>query len=538
VGIQKTKIKNQLKAKIDIPEKPGVYLFKSGDNILYIGKAKNLKKRVEQYFQKSEQGMIRNLLQRADDIEFIVTDDEKDALHLEYNLIHQYFPPFNIRLKDDKSFPLIEITTCDSFPGIYYTRQIKGKNLYVGPIVDARRTKELIDMVTRIFKLRTCPDTTFKRQTACLYYYIDRCSAPCTESINEEEYRKNVSDAIDFLKGNKNKIVRKLEKKMEQLAEKLKFEEAQKVKEDIRLIHQFTLESYISTIKKIDYDVIALHHDPDQNDCFVILFSILEGRVKRKEFFNFNTISTQIQEILKDFLVSLYRSKNIPRIPKEILVRDLPNDPDKDALESMFSQIAGHQVKIKLPIKGQKRKMMDMAVKNLNLYVNKHKYSLVGERLKQTLHLAHFPHKIEGFDISHFSERDRVGAAVVFSNGVPDKKKYRNYIIKNAAAGDTEALKEVLERRFKNRQPEEQPDLLLIDGGKGQLSAAASVKEKLNLRCDIAALAKREERIYLEDGGSVLFPEDSPERFLFQNIRDEVHRRAITHHRKRREKID
>ncbi len=481
--------------------------------------------------------MIRNLLQQADDIEYIVTDDEKDALHLEYNLIHQYFPPFNIRLKDDKSFPLIEITTGDPFPGIYYTRQIKDKSMYVGPIVDARRTKELIDMVTRIFKLRTCSDTTFNRQTACLYHYIDRCSAPCTHYINEAEYRKNVSDAVDFLKGNKNKIVKKLEKKMAQLAEQLKFEEAQKVKEDIRLIDQFTLESYISTIKKIDYDVIALHHDPDQNDCFVILFSILEGRVKRKEFFNFSTISTQKQEILKDFLISLYRTGNIPRIPKEVLVRDLPGDPDKDALEGMFSQIAKHQVRIKLPIKGQKRKMMDLAVKNLNLYVNKHKYSLVGERLKQELHLVHFPHWIEGFDISHFSERDRVGAAVVFSKGVPDKKKYRNYIIKNAAAGDTEALKEVLERRFRNRQPEEQPDLLLIDGGKGQLSAAASVKEKLNLRCDIAALAKREERVYLEDGGSVLFPEDSPERFLFQNIRDEVHRHAITHHRKRREKI-
>jgi excinuclease ABC subunit C len=533
------KIKNKFKPDTDIPEKPGVYLFKAGDQVLYIGKAKNLKKRVDQYFHHKDHGMIRNLLQQADNIEYIITDDEKDALHLEYNLIHQYFPPFNIRLKDDKSFPLIEITTGEPFPGIYFTRQTKDKNFYIGPITAARRTRELIDMVTRIFKLRTCPENTFKRRTACLYYYIDRCSAPCIHAVNEQEYRKNVSDAVDFLKGNKNKIVKKLQDKMNRLAEQLKFEEAGKIKEDIRLIRQFTLDSYITTIKKIDYDAIALHHDPAENDCFVILFSILDGRVKGKKFFNFSPISTEKEEIVKDFLVSFYRTEHIPQIPRipgEILVRILP--ADREALQDMFSQLAGRRVIIKSPHSGQKRKIMDLVIKNLNLYVNKHKYNLVGERLKKSLHLAHFPDWIEGFDISHFSERDRVGAAVAFSKGQPDKKKYRNYIIKHAAAGDTEALKEVLERRFRNRQPGEQPDLLLIDGGKGQLGAALSIKEKLNLTCDIAALAKGEERVYPEKGDPVLFPEDSPERFLFRNISDEVHRRAVTHHRKRREKID
>jgi len=525
-----------IKNKIDIPAKPGVYLFKSRDKILYIGKAKDLKKRVDQYFQKKDHLVIRDLLQQADDIEFIITDDEKDALHLEYNLIHHHQPPFNIRLKDDKSFPLIEISLGETgeipFPGVYFTRQVKQKNFYVGPIVSAGKTRELIDIITRIFKLRTCSTNIFKRSTACLYYYIDRCSAPCINKISQQDYQKNVMNAVDFLKGNKKKILQKLEKKMKLLSQQLDFEAAQKIKEDIDLIRQFVLESYISSVskQKMDYDVIALHHDPRYDECFIILFSILKGRVERKEFFDFNSISTQKQDILKDFLISFYGKENVPR---EIFVSTLPLE--KETLENMFSQIAGRQVKIKFPYKGSKRKIMDLAVKNLNLYVNKNKYNLVGERLRQTLNLVHFPAWIEGFDISHLSERERVGAAVVFSQGKPVKKKYRNYIIKSAAAGDTEAIKEVLERRFKKQ--EEHPDLLLIDGGKGQLSAALEVKNKLNLKCDIAAIAKGEERIYLESGDSIVFPEDSPERFLFQNIRDEVHRRAITHHRKRREKI-
>jgi excinuclease ABC subunit C len=525
-----------IKNKIDIPAKPGVYLFKYKDKILYIGKAKNLKKRVDQYFQKKDHLVIRDLLQQANDIEYIITDDEKDALHLEYNLIHHHQPPFNIRLKDDKSFPLIEISLGETgeipFPGVYFTRQVKSKNFYVGPIVSAGKTRELIDIITRIFKLRTCSPNIYKRGAACLYYYIDRCSAPCINKVSQKEYQKNVTNAIDFLKGNKKNILQTLEKKMKQLSGQLEFEEAQKVKEDMDLIRQFVLESYISSIskQKMDYDVIALHHDARSDECFIILFSVLKGRVERKEFFDFNSINTQKQDILKDFLVSFYGKENVPR---EIFGSILPSE--SESLENMFSQIAGKQVKIKFPHKGKKRKILNLAIKNLNLYVNKNKYNLVGERLQQTLNLAHFPDWIEGFDISHFSERERVGAAVVFSKGKPVRKKYRNYIIKKAAAGDTEAIKEVLERRFKKQ--EEHPDLLLIDGGKGQLSAALEIKKSLNLKCDIVAIAKGEERIYLENGDSVVFPEDSPERFLFQNIRDEVHRRAITHHRKRREKI-
>jgi len=518
--------------KTDIPGKPGVYLFKAGDRVLYIGKAKDLKKRVSQYFQRQDVPVIHNLLLEADDIEYIVTDDEKDALHLEYNLVHRYQPPFNIRLKDDKSFPMIEISIAEPFPGLYYSRQVKTGYFYIGPIVDSRKTRELIDILTRLFKLRTCAANTFNRQTPCLYYYIDRCSAPCAGKISQAEYQRCCQEAIEFLKGKKHALIERLEQKMHSFAQVLKFEEAQKIKEDLALITPFVVESYISSVTNLkrDYDVLAFRFDPDNRTSFIILFSVLEGRIRGKEFFNFDAVSNRSEEILKEFLVSYYSTGNIPH---EILVNLLPADVEE--LQVLLAGLAGRQVSIKVPMLGKKRKTMALAFKNLNLYITKNQFSLVGARLQEALLLTRFPQSIEGFDISHLSERDRVGAAVVFEKGEPARKKYRNYIIKDAPPGDTEAIKEVLERRFKNLT--QFPDLLLIDGGIPQLGAALEIKHKLHLPCDIVALAKREERVYLANGHSVLFPQDSPERFLLQNIRDEVHRRAVTHHRQRREKI-
>ncbi|MCP5103966.1 MAG: GIY-YIG nuclease family protein, partial [bacterium] len=263
-----------LKNNKDIPPKPGVYLFKAGKKILYIGKAKNLKNRVSQYFQGRDHLVVGNLLDQADDIEVIVTEDETDALHLEYNLIHTYQPPFNVRLKDDKSFPYIEISLSDEFPGVYYTRRRKRGNFYVGPMTNSGKTRALIDIITRIFRLRTCSPVSFKRGAACLYYHIDRCTAPCAGRISREDYARNVNDAVELLKGKRKKVVERLQKKMNRLAENLEFEAAQKVKEDIELLEQFVLESYISSVKRVDYDVIALHYEARDNDCFIILFSV------------------------------------------------------------------------------------------------------------------------------------------------------------------------------------------------------------------------------------------------------------------------
>ncbi len=516
----------------ELPQDPGVYLFKAGEKVLYIGKAKNLKKRVAQYFLGRDHLVINNLLEQADDLETIVTENERDALLLEYNLVHTYQPPFNVRLKDDKSYPLVQVTLQDPFPGVFYSRRREPKQFHVGPLTNSGKARALIDVITRLFKLRVCTSTAFNRGTSCLYFYIDRCSAPCTGNISPEEYNKNVEDAVSLLKGKRGKILKKLGEKMSRLAENLEFEAAQRVKEDIELLHQFSLDSYISSGKQADYDVIAFHYHRDQ--CFIVLFTMLEGRVMRKEFFDFNTLAPGPEEALTDFLLSFYSGRQ--SIPPEIVLRAYPED--KEPLEELFSEVAGRRVSFKLPLKGDKRKMLDLAAQNLNLFVGRTNYAVIGRRLKEQLKLQKFPYWIEGYDISHFSERDRVGAMVAFSQGKPDRKKYRSYIIKKAQPGDTEALKEVLERRFKKTaETGEYPDLLLIDGGKGQLSAALEIKEKLNIQSDIIALAKEEERIFMEPGGSHLFPQDSPERFLLQNIRDEVHRRAITHHRKRREKL-
>ncbi len=518
-----------IKNKEGIPEEPGVYLFKkkNGD-ILYIGKAKNLKKRVEQYFQRADHPVVGNLLRQADDIEFVLTDDERDALLLEFNFIQNYQPPFNIRLKDDKSFPSIEITIKDECPGIYFTRKPAPGSFTFGPITSARKTRDLIDMATRLFQIRSCYDSLFKKGVACLYYHIGRCSAPCAGIESLDDYRLRVKDAVSFLKGDKARILRSLQRRMKQLAEQLKFEEAQQLKEDIGLIEGFDLDSYISTHVAADYDVVAVN--VADREIFAVQFSVINGKVRRREYFDFDWFGGDSREVLEHFLMSLYQGG---QAPPRIMVPFLPVEPE--ILAGMLSEGAGRKVEIRAPQRGDKFHMLQLAEKNLNHFVNRNNYDSVGTRVKDALKLRRFPSLIEGYDISHLSERDRVGAVVVFARGKALKSEYRNYIIKNAPPGDTEAIKEVLERRFK--KGEHNPDLLLIDGGLGQLHAALEIKRRLGITSDVVALAKKEERIFLEHGGAVLFPKGSPELFLFQNIRDDVHRRAVTHHRKRRQKL-
>ena len=513
----------------EFPEKSGVYLFKTRQGkVLYIGKAKSLKKRIYQYFQKKNQPVIHTLLQESHTIDTILTDNESDALHLEYNLIHNYNPPFNIRLKDDKQFPFIEVTAQEDFPGIYYTRHADPDSVTIGPVADAKKTKIIIDLITRLFKLRTCSNQTFKKKTACLYYYIDRCSAPCIEKISRTSYRRDSREAIAFLRGKRTAIIKRMKQAMKQSADKLNFEEAQKTKEDMALIEDFALESYISSPLKIDYDVIALHLSG--HEALILLFSVHQGKVKHRDVFAFTSLSDRKEEVLKEFLITRHQSHNLPNV---ILVPFLPDDAHE--LETLFSAMAGKKFRINVPIRGGKRSLLNLAVKNLNHQIEKNRYPLISSHLKSALNLTRKPDHIEGFDISHMSERERVGAVVVFKAGKPIRSLYRNYLIKQAGQGDTEALREVLERRFRNKKTS--PDLLLIDGGITQLNVAKQVKQKLDLTCDIVSIAKREERIFLEKGGSLLLPSQAPEKYLFQNIRDEAHRRAIRHHRKRRERL-
>jgi excinuclease ABC subunit C len=518
-----------LKNSGDLPERPGIYIFRTAaGKALYIGKALNLKKRVAQYFQKKDQPLIGKLLERSAALDFIVTDDEADALLLESDLVHGYQPPFNIRLKDDKSFPLIEITLGEDFPGIYFSRKTRAGSFALGPLVNAGRAKSLIDTVTRLFRLRSCANTLFKKGTPCLYYHIDRCSAPCAGKIEPALYRQQVGFALDFLKGRKGKIKAGLGVRMRRLAASLNFEQAQKIKEDLERMENFSLRSYISTRSHGDFDVLA--SCVLGREAFVVHFAVAGGRVRKSDYFNLQTIHDDEDEVLREFMIDFYRRRPLPG---EIIVSRLP--AQADGMAGLFSTRAGRRVVIRSARRGKKKQVLDLALKNLALFVQKSDYRSLGEKIRELLHLRHFPSHIEAFDISHLGEKNRVGARVVFQDGKPQKRLYRSYIIRSAAAGDTEALKEVLSRRF--RDEPSPPDLLLIDGGLPQLAAARQVKNRLGLPCDLAALAKGEERVFMEDGDSLVLELGTLPRHLLQNIRDEVHRRAIAHHRKRREKI-
>ena len=308
----------------------------------------------------------------------------------------------------------------------------------------------------------------------------------------------------------------------------LDYEQAQKIKEDLELLESFSLRSYISTRARADWDILvcsSLGHES-----FFAFFSVVRGQVRKSEYVNLATIDSGEDEIMRGFILDFYRRRPLPG---EIVVFRLP--PQADVLERLLSVQAGRRVRLRMVRRGQKKKILDLALQNLALFIQKSDYRFLAEKIRQQLRLRFLPAHIEGYDISHLGEKNRVGARVVFKNGRPEKRSYRSYIIRSAAAGDTEAIKEVLLRRFGVET--EHPDLLLIDGGLPQLAAARQVKKKLGLRSDLLALAKGEERVFLEDGSSQLLTPGTLSRHLFQNIRDEAHRRAVRHHRRRREKL-
>jgi len=337
-----------------------------------------------------------------------------------------------------------------------------------------------------------------------------------TGKIDPQLYRRHVQDAVDFLKGRKRKVADKLAGMMRRSSAALDFEQAQKIKQDLELMEKFSPRSYISTRARTDWDVLvssSLGHES-----FFAFFSVVRGQVRKSEYFDLPTIDSGEDEIMKGFMLDFYRRRPLPG---EIIVSRRPDQVD--VLEKLFSDQACRRVQIRSVRQGRKKKVLDLALQNLALFIQKNDYRFLAEKIGQQLRLRNLPIHIEGYDISHLGEKNRVGAMVVYKNGRPEKRSYRSFIIRGAAPGDTEALKEVLTRRF--RVETEYPDLLLIDGGLPQLAAARQVKEKLGLRSDLVALAKGEERIFMEDGSSLVLLPGSLSRHLFQNIRDEVHRR-------------
>ena len=530
-----------------VPALPGVYLMKddSGD-IIYVGKAKSLDKRVRQYFQSKRNLSPKTvtLVRHIDDIDYIVTDSEVDALVLEANLIKKYRPRYNIRLKDDKRYPYVKVTINSTFPRIFLTRRrLMDGALYFGPYTNAKAIRIILDLISRVFMLRRCRKKIEPgKSRPCLDYHIKRCMAPCKEGLDKEEYRKRVMEAVRFLKGESSGILKELEAKMRLLAEAQDYESAAEVRDQIESV-KYLSEQQIATSGTDDRDVLAAVSD--EKAIYIQVFYVRHGSMVGKADFTLlgADVSENIEESMAQFVKQYYQDSPIP---PEILVQyDLP---EKELIVRWLCQRSGRDVRVYVPQRGEKKKLIEMAGRNAQMSMRMAQLkpepseSAIAalEELQKVLSLDSIPLHIEGFDISNISGTNAVGSMVCFENGRPANNKYRQYNIKTVKGIDDFAMMaEVVHRRYshliKNNEP--MPDLILIDGGPGQVSAAKSSIDALGLNIPLIGLAKRFEHIITTKKAPdelIILPHASSALKLLMHIRDEAHRFAVSSHRRRR----
>ncbi len=546
-------VKEQLKF---LPEQSGSYQFYDVKNeIIYIGKAKNLKKRVCSYFNKNhDSAKLCVMVPQIKKIEFIITDTEVEALILESHLIKKHKPKYNILLKDDKKFPYF-VFTDEEYPRIIVARKrnknpIKGK--YFGPYTDGRAMYATLDLIKKLFPLKQCKTPRFKSR-ACIYHQIGRCSAPCQRFISPEEYGKILKSVELFLLGRQNELVNELKKQMEYYSKNQEYEKAARFRDSYYDV-QKTVErqKVIFENTKINQDIIAIVHD--NSTAAVTLLQIRSGRLIEKKDFEYQYVDgNSEQEIMLSFLREYYELNSDLDITSEIVLQTKLSDEDNEVYSEWLSNKIKGNVKLK-PAKSKKDKeLLALAQKNADAYLNKLKlnklveiqndYNDIGSYIQEKLKLSKFPHLVECFDISHIQGTNTVASMVVFENGMPKKSEYRKFKIKTLEIGkpdDFKSMQEVVERRYKKLLAEGKPfpDLIIIDGGKGQLSSVMEIFDKLEIKNqDIVSLAKRLEEVFLpKKSQPVIFPTSSTALYFFQRIRDEAHRFAITFHRQLRAK--
>ena len=541
-----------------LPTRPGVYLFRDGDgNIIYVGKAESLKNRVSSYFQDSKNMAPKTLAMRekARDLEYILVDSPAEALLLECNLIKLHRPHYNILLKDDKTYPYLKLTLNEEYPRLLVTRYYKNDgSKYFGPYTNVTAMNEAVDVIRRVFPLRNCgikPGRTKGR--ACLNYDLGNCSAPCVGKIRPEDYGKLVKGVEDFLNGDGDDVKKELTRTMEQCAEKLDYETAALYRDKINAVNAVLAKQKISIANSHDdRDLVAVHRDGD--DAVITAFFVRQGKLLGREHCYVTRCGgSNLGEIYTAFLTDFYGGDRV--IPPEICLGELPED--SEALSQVLQERRGGRVKFFVPQRGEKRRLLELAEKNGALLLdeerrNKKKddqeYATALENLRKALGLKHTPHRIECYDISHIQGAYTVGSMIVFHDGKPKKDQYRKFKIKTVEGiDDFASLNEVLDRRFRHGMEEKSqgktdgfahfPDLFIIDGGKGQLSATLKIKEKYHSEIPFVSLAKREEELILpHEKESLMLPKGSPEFHLIQRIRDEAHRFAITFHRNLRTK--
>jgi excinuclease ABC subunit C len=513
-----------------IPKDPGVYIFKDrSGKIIYIGKAKQLRNRVSSYFHRSDSPKTQVLAKLINDIDFIAVDNEVEALLLENRLIKQHTPRFNIMLKDSKTYAYIKITN-EKFPRILSVRKVSGGGQYFGPYVDGLARKELLALAIKLFRLRVC-DKLPKR--ACLNYYIGTCTAPCIQNASKDEYMEQVRGASEFLKGETGSIQKKLEIEMKEASRGQKYEIALEKRRQIDAVATMGTKQRVDLVKRFDQDVIAF--DMQSGKVIVSLFSISKGVIRGKKEFSFEAGIEKENEAIESFIKLYYSSHYIPR---EILVNTefWADVSGKKVVEGYLEKIRGTDVRITCPTAGEKLSLMQLAEKNLRLRAENKALT----ELQQKLTLPSMPITIEVFDASNLGYDYLVGAMTRWIGGFPDKSSYRKFKIKSVLGknDDYASIREIVFRRYKRLAEEgvAMPDLILIDGGPGQLDAALDSLKKLGQKIPIISLAKQNEEIYLPGQQEPLkYDKNSDMMLLVRRMRDSVHQMAIAYNRKRRQ---
>jgi excinuclease ABC subunit C len=518
----------------DIPKLPGVYHFRDEEKILYIGKAKNLKKRINSYFGQKSSVKESKILYEAKFLDYTATSNELEALILEENEIKEHQPKYNIRLKDDKRYPYIKITIKDEYPRVFYTRKIEDDgSIFFGPYADVKAVKKALKTLRSVFPVRTCKGKDLPDKV-CLQYHINRCLGPCIGKIGKEEYRELIEEIIDFLRGRTKKLEEIINNKMRKSAALLNFEMAAIYRNQLMSIRDLAKKQRMVLEDKKSRDIIGISSKIGMSCIFV--FQIREGKmVNTERYILRSSEDVPVSDYLQRFLPWKYLK--ISYIPKEILI---PMEiEDKDLLEQLFSS------DIKIPRRGNLKRLKEMAIKNARLELEREfSHPARGQRdslveLQNILFLEKMPVRIEGFDISNIGGRDSVGSCVVFINGFPAKDKYRSFKIRSVEGiNDPAMIGEIISRRIKRLILEEEiPDLVLIDGGKAQLnSAIRTIKKITSLKIPVIALAKRAEEIHLPSGEIISLPLRSDALKLLMRVRNEAHSFALNYHKKLRRK--
>ena len=550
-----------------LPAKPGVYIMHDeADTILYVGKAVNLHNRVRSYFRKihGRGPQIEKMVKQIARFEYIVTDSELEALVLENNLIKENSPKYNTLLKDDKTYPFIKVTVGEEFPRILFSREMKkDKSRYFGPYTSAGAVKDTIELLNKLFKLRTCNRVLPRdigEERPCLNHHIGQCLAPCQGYINREEYRKRADQALDFLGGNYKAILRELEKKMQEAAEELNFEEAIRCRDLIESVKSVAQKQKITHSDGEDKDIIAMAQD--EQDAVMQVFFVRAGKLIGREHYYMTNVSGMFgRDILQQFIQQFYAGT--PFLPRELMLQEAVED--MEVLEQWLSGKRGSRVYLRVPMKGTKEKLVELAAQNAALILSKDKEKIRREEgrtigavreIAVLLHLEHIS-RMEAFDISNISGFENVGSMVVYEKGKPKRSDYRKFKIRTVSGPDDYAcMKEVLTRRFVHGMEEREelsakkmdaeygsftkfPDLLLMDGGKGQVNIALEVLKELQIDIPVCGMVKddnhRTRGLYFHNE-EIPIDKHSEGFKLITRIQDEAHRFAIEYHRSLRSK--